>query len=238
MKFLSLVFLFSCCATFKPSHPQAVAQVEPPAEECEQPTAAPPAAPVIAPGAPVMVTVETFDEAAVGGVVDKLQALAKEGHSEIWVKLNTNGGSVGGMHTLSMAMETLGQPVTCVADWHAYSAGAYLLESPGCTTRYMTKRSTILFHEALTEAQGNIHQLARDAAMLKALTDSIVDQTSERMGMTEDAFQAQIENKEWTLDYKEALKWHAIDGIVSPLKLPPLVAVEAKKSLLQILLGG
>lgn len=184
-----------------------------------------------------MVTVETFDEGAVSALIAKLKELHEEGHSEIWLRINTNGGSVAGMFTLSQAMEALGQPVTCVADWHAYSAGAFILESPGCSKRLMTKRATLLFHEALTQGEGNVHDLARQTTMTKTITDALVDQTSERLGMTEADFQAKIENTEWVLDYKEALRYNVVDGIISPLKLPPNTDVP-KPSLLERLLNG
>jgi ATP-dependent protease ClpP protease subunit len=220
MKFFAVLFaLVLSCACAAKLHAQAV---EPPGGE-ETVAADTPAAPAETVGKPVMITVKEFGPGAIKGAIKKLQELKAQGHSEIWVRINTNGGSVAGLMDLSQAMEELGQPVTCVVDWHGYSAGAFLLESPGCSKRLMTKRSTILFHEGQTSSQGSIHDLARSAAMLKAITDAIVDQTSERMGMTEAAFQAKIDNKEWTMDYKEAKAAKAIDDIVSPLKLPPNV---------------
>ncbi len=181
-----------------------------------------------------MLELTGFDEATITGIENKITEL-RQSNTEIYLRLNTNGGSVFGMLNLVQFLEH--EPVTCIVDYHAFSAGAYFLESAACKDRWATKRSTILFHEALTqETSGNQHQLRDEANELEALTDSIIGVTADRMKMSEEAFKAKIDNKVWIMSYGQALSAKAIDKIVDPKDLPAISAFP-KPSLLQLLLG-
>jgi len=181
-----------------------------------------------------MLEVDSFDDATIIGLKTKINALKQAG-TEVWLRLNTNGGSVFAEQDFVQFLEH--DPVTCVVDYRAFSAGAFFLESPACKERLMTKRSTILFHEALVqEASGNSHALQDTVNELTAITDSIIAVTSEKMQMTEEAFKAKIDNKVWIMSYHEALQSKAIDKIVDPKDLPAITPYE-KPSFLQMLLG-
>jgi ATP-dependent protease ClpP protease subunit len=192
------------------------------------------AVPTSSSSGPAMLEVDSFDEATMMGLKAKITELRQAG-TEVWLRLNTNGGSVFAEQDFVQFLEH--EPVTCVVDFRAFSAGAFFLESGACKERLMTKRSTVLFHEALVqEASGNSHALQDTVNELVAITDSIIATTSERLKMSEDDFKAQINNKVWIMSYHEALKANVVDKIVDPKDLPPVTAYE-KPSMLQILLG-
>ncbi len=236
---LSLAVLLSCSSPslgyVKTVAAAPVAEDSQPEVVAEEPaTFSPnPAAPM-----PPMFEVTSFDERYIAPLIATVQAYDRQGVPEIIIRINTNGGSVAGDMELIQALEALHAKRICVVEWHAYSAGAFLLESDACTLRLMTKRSTILLHEPLVgETGGNKHALRDVADQLDALGKALVAQTAERMHMTEAQLTAKIDNKVWTMAYREAFEANAVDGIISPRDLPPLIVVKPL-GLLQMLLGG
>lgn len=184
-----------------------------------------------------LIEIEDFDP-TLTGAMKKLTELDNEEHSQIYVKINSYGGSIHWGMELVQHLESLKTPITCVVDWKAYSMGAFLLESDGCDKRLMTKRSTILFHEPLVpETGGNQHELRNTADHLSALTKALIATSAERLEMSEEDFEKKITNRSWVMSYKEALKVHAVDGIVSVKDLPKATEFE-RPSLLMMLLGG
>lgn len=187
------------------------------------------------PNGPVMLELDAFDDSTITGLETKINQL-HQSDTEIYLRVNSNGGSVFGMMNLIQFLEK--QPVICINDFRAYSAAAYFIESPACKERWATKRSTMLWHEALTpDASGNAHSLRDTANELEALTDSIISVTSERMKMTEEDFKAKINNCVWIVSWKDMLKYHAIDKIIDPATLPVLTTFEKPQSLIDLLLG-
>ena len=224
--FLIFIFSFFSCAS-------ALSQEKPKSDEfTEISKALEPSSQPTDIQQPVMLELAGFDDANITGLETKINEL-RITDTPIIIRINTNGGSVSGMMNLIQFLEK--SPVTCVSDYRSYSAGAYFLESPACKVRQMTKRSTLLFHEALTETQGNAHALRDTAEILEKLSSSVAAYTSARLGMTEEEFQSHIENKTWTLDYHDALKYHAVDSIVDPKDLPPVTSFEKPKTLFDLL---
>ena len=97
----------------------------------------------------------------------------------------------------------------------------------------------ILFHEALVqETGGNEHALNELAHELHVLSQALVTQVAERIGMKESELWKRIDNKIWVMNADEALKYHVIDRIVDVKDLPKLTVIVAeKRSLLEQLLG-
>lgn len=185
-----------------------------------------------------MVEIVEFNASTAKGITKKLAELDAQGHQEIMIKINSYGGSIHWGMEIIQFVEAMKTPVTCVVDWKAYSMGAFLLESGACDKRLMTKRSTLLFHEALAgQTSGNSHELKNTAEHLAALSEALIAATAERMEMTEEELTEKVNAKNWTISYKNAEKYHAVDGIISPADLPPVIEFE-KPSLLELLFGG
>ena len=167
--------------------------------------------------------------------MDKIKASGTV--KEVWFKINGPGGDVQPGNDLIDAIEQLG-PIksVCVADHEAYSMDAYILEH--CDVRMMTKRSLLLFHEALAQTTGNAHQLRKTASFLEKISNALAEDAARRMGMPIKAFKAKIYNTEWVLGWEEALQVNAIDAVLEdPKDFPPVDRVDPINPL-QILLGG
>lgn len=180
----------------------------------------------------VMLELETFDGPTIKGLQKKLAELDEKGYETIYLRINSNGGSIGAALDLIQFVEQMKTPLTCVSDYRSLSAGAYTLESDACSVRLMTKRSVLLFHAALTlDTSGNAKELRHEAEALETITNALVASTAERMGMSEEDFQKQIDGRNWWLSYTDALKYNAIDGLVDPKDLPKLIAYNVPSAL-------
>ena len=183
-----------------------------------------------------MVELVTFDDASIKGLEDKLSELDKLGYPTIYLRLNSNGGSISAAMSLIQFAEQMKTPLTCVADWHAFSAAFYTLESDACPVRLMTKRAVLLAHAALVmDISGNAKELRHEAEALDAISEALISVTADRMKMSEKDFKAQIDGRNWWMSYEDAVKYHAIDKIVDPSSLPKLESYQIPSSLEMLL---
>ncbi len=96
-----------------------------------------------------------------------------------------------------------------------------------------------MLHQAQSTAEGNPNQIAQSAEVAQRLTDAELEMVSERSGLSMDYLKAKIDGKEWWLNAKEAMGQHLVDRILdSDKEIPPVVKVEVKQDLLQLLFGG
>lgn len=176
-----------------------------------------------------MIEIGDFDRALLGPVQAKFDELVGRGDRLILFRLNSYGGSVFAGQDLILHVEEAkkrGVRIQCVVDHKAYSMGAVFVESV-CDERLATPRSTILFHNASTQAEGTANQLREDAEFLEALNAAMSLTVAQRIGMPVDEYRARIEKRAWTMGVEEALAAGVIDAVVQPLDLPPLAELPA-----------
>lgn len=181
-----------------------------------------------------MIELETFEEGEVRAVMKQISKWEKAKVPEIWIRINSNGGSVENGYALIQRIESSRTRIVCVADYKAYSMGFYLLQ--GCHERLMTKRAGLMAHEVSTSGVGgNQHELQEYIHHLKMLSDGLMRHAMAKMNISEKEFRAKITGKGWWFSYEEAKKYGAIDGLADPTDLPPLTAVDTSPGLLQLL---
>lgn len=239
-KSILALFLLACAAPMKQSWPE-VSTTEAAIEKAvvslgefemrhELPTYRPdPTSP--------LVELKAFDRNTVAGFAAKLAELDGKTR-EVWVRIDSPGGSIFGGQDVIHAMEAMRSKVVCVADWKAYSMAFYTLESPGCDLRLMTKRASLMAHEPSTESGGNSGSLRDDADLLDALNEGFLVTCAERMRIPVETLREKTERRTWWMDYREAQRWNAIDGWADPRAMPAPTPFQVKKSLLEMLLGG
>ncbi len=185
----------------------------------------------------VMLEIKEFDAPTFMGLSKKLDELDKKNLDKIYLKLYSYGGSIHWGMEIIQRLEAMETPITCVVDWKAYSMGAFLLESDACDKRLMTKRSTLLFHNPLVDGVGgNAHELKNIASRLEAMGAALMAGTAERLKISEDELMAKVDDKDWTLAYREALKVGAIDDLIKVSDMPKVTEFP-KPTFLQMLLG-
>ena len=168
---------------------------------------------------PVIGFDDDVNDLSVGMTIDAMAAATRAGAEAIIIEFNTPGGSVDAGFHLSKAIENSPIPVICVVDGEAASMGTYLLES--CSTRIMTKRSYLMFHQP--GIRGNIggskEEFQNIADLLRALETGMVEHLVARMNITAEDMLKKIEGgKQWWMNWREALKIEAIDCAVDSVK--------------------
>ena len=102
----------------------------------------------------VMIEMGDVTGDSVAAVETKLAELDADSNvSEIILRINSHGGEVEAGLGLVQFFETLHKPLTGVVDTKGWSMGMTILE--GCPTRWITARSTLMMHGAMTQTQGN-----------------------------------------------------------------------------------
>ncbi len=183
-----------------------------------------------------MVDLTAFDPPNVRGFTEKMKAL--DGKTpEIWVRIDTMGGSISGGEDVIHTLEAMKSYVVCVADFKAYSMGFDVLQSTGCDYRLMTQRASLMMHEAQLSSQGGPGELRDAALLLEAISEGFVIVAAQRMQVDAEALRVKISRRMWWLDWREAQRWRAVDGFVDPKALPPPTPYEVKKNMFEALFG-
>lgn len=180
------------------------------------------------PTKPIMIEVEEFDAQSIETSLNTLESLKKAGFKDVWVRIDSYGGSVDEGMQLIQAIEGYGSPVTCVSDTKAMSMGFFLLQA--CDQRLMTKRSILMAHEPSMTSRGNVHELQSEMDYLRLMMEGFIDHCLERMNISKEEFKKKTENKVWYMGWEEAMKVGAVDDTISPNDLPPLLDVEVPLS--------
>jgi membrane-bound serine protease (ClpP class) len=132
----------------------------------------------------------------------------------IVVEMETYGGEVDAGRRMAKAIEESGAPVTCVVDTEAESMGFYILQS--CPTRLMTKRARLMVHEpSLSQnISGKSGDYAKVSRQLDSLNRAMCEQEAGRMTVSPDELRRRIRGTEWYMNWEDALKFKAVDGVV------------------------
>lgn len=187
-----------------------------------------------------VIIIGDIDDTLLAPVIKKFDERAAAGDKEILFRINSFGGVIFSgldfIQHIEDSKKKYGIRTKCYVDTRAYSMGAVILESAVCDERYMTKRSSLLFHQASTGAEGNPNDVKEALDFLKILTKNLEEICAERMGMKLQDFHAKQALSAWILDWEEALAVKAIDGVVSASDIPEPYTLEEPKSPLHFLL--
>jgi ATP-dependent Clp protease protease subunit len=166
---------------------------------------------------PAVILIEDFEGQYIDAMIKKMEELKKQDR-ELWIKIDSNGGSVFDGYKLAQAIENYGSPVTCVVDAHAFSMGSFFLQF--CDVRLATSRSLLMIHKPSLQANGNSDELRQAASILDALTESMISVCLEKMTVSEKFFRNKINKGDWFFSASQALAYGAIDGIIKPKDIP------------------
>lgn len=177
-------------------------------------------APVAEGDAPNLVPKITFaDEVngeSVAAAIDLINQANEAGAKAIIFEIDTPGGEIGTGFRLARAIEESKAPVVCVVDDSALSMGMYLLQS--CKVRIMTKRSSLMIHEAGMGGMVMGHEVTwrNIAEALKAINKAMFEHVARRMTVKPEWIADKCRGgSQWWLNWDEALKVHAVDYVVT-----------------------
>lgn len=150
------------------------------------------------------------------GLVKKAQAkLLKydsQGHSPIWIRINSPGGSVDAGLILIDTMKAVESPINCIVESKAYSMAAIILTY--CDGRYGFPHSTYMLHEASYGTVGDDPSNRSKLDFLTRYLDRVHVEIAKNIGMDPKAYRARIRDAWWLLS-DEALKIGLIQKIIT-----------------------
>ncbi len=189
----------------------------------------------------VMLEIQDVDDNTVAGLKERLAEFEVDPNiHEVWLRINSHGGSVEAGFDLIQTFDHYKKSLTCVVDVRAWSMGMSLLE--GCPHRLMTKRSSLMMHEVLVQGvSGNAHEMQNPADTTRVLTESLIQLAAGRLKLSANDIRAKITGKQWWIDADEALDIGAIDGFVEPKDIPAdhfIALPKPAPSLLELLRGS
>lgn len=160
------------------------------------------------------------DDESVGETVDWLDAWETAGAKAVVIEFNTPGGSVDAGFTLAHRIEDAKVPVHCVVDGDAASMGFYLLQS--CTTREMTKRSTLMAHTpSLSGGISDARQLQFNnyAERMRVMADAMSEHCQHRLKVSIADYKFRTrDGAQWWMNWQEGLNYGAVDQIAVSAK--------------------
>lgn len=189
----------------------------------------------------VMLELQDVDDNNVNYLKTKLTEFESDSNvKEVWLRINSHGGSVEAGFNLIQAFDHYKKPLTCVVDVRAWSMGMSVLE--GCPKRLMTRRSSLMMHEVLVQGMnGNQHDMIDAASTTRVLTESLIQLAATRLKLSANDIRAKVSGKQWWIDADEALDIGAIDGFIEPKDVPSdqlVSTLPPSSSLLELLRGA
>lgn len=160
------------------------------------------------------------DSESVQQTMTLMSAVTEAGAKAIIIEWNTPGGEVDSGFLLSRAIEESPVPIICVVDGDAASMGMYILQS--CHTRIMTKRSTLMIHEAAIGSgsfYGHEVTWRSVAERLKSTNIAMAEHLAHKMNVPATEILRRIEGGlQWWMNWSEALDVKAVDLVVNDVK--------------------
>lgn len=152
-----------------------------------------------------------------------LSKYARETHAQsVVLHIDSPGGDLDAARKITTLIADLqgdGIRTDCVVDGDGWSAAAYVLQ--GCGRRYMTRRSTIMFHQSKVtfrrETDGPMSAIEEVnlSEANRTVNLSVAEYCARRLHLDVGEFQTRIaDGLEWWLDWHQAIAVGAVDAIV------------------------
>ncbi|WP_405103750.1 ATP-dependent Clp protease proteolytic subunit [Oceanobacillus sp. FSL H7-0719] len=130
--------------------------------------------------------------------------------------INSGGGSFHDGIAIITAIKRSRTPVYGLVYSYAYSMGLAILEA--CDKRYLGELGSLLYHEVMTETDGNGSQMKRTQKELERMQNIYDNLITNNSKVTQKMLEEQKEKiNDWVIGYEQALELGLIDGSVEDL---------------------
>lgn len=138
---------------------------------------------------------------------------AEDPDSDIYLYINSPGGSVTAGMAIYDTMQYVKPDVVTVAMGMAASMGQFLLTAGTKGKRFATPHARILMHQPLGGVQGTASEVRINADLILAMKRELAQITAERTGHTLDEITRDADRDHW-FTAQEALEYGFIDAVV------------------------
>lgn len=141
----------------------------------------------------------------------RINKLNSEGVKEIYLLIDSPGGSVLDGALFISAIQASRVPVYTVCVRLCASMAAYIHQYG--TKRLMVDRSTLVFHDASTRFEGNLTRIQSRLLSISIVIDRLVTFVSRRSNLDYSKFNDALKNEIW-VDAESAVQLHLADELV------------------------
>ena len=138
---------------------------------------------------------------------------AEDPDSDIYLYINSPGGSVTAGMAIYDTMQYVKPDVVTVAMGMAASMGQFLLTAGTKGKRFATPHARILMHQPLGGVQGTASEVRLNADLILAMKRELAQITAERTGHTLEEITRDADRDHW-FTAQEALEYGFIDAVV------------------------
>lgn len=153
----------------------------------------------------------TVSDKNIASVVSKIN---KINNKEIFIYINSPGGSVSAGNVLVQQLESLklqDRIISCIAD-KAMSMAFIILQH--CTNRYVLDSSILMQHQMSLGIQGSLKHVENYLNMVDGMENSLNNYQAKRLGIELEEFNELIES-DWWLYGSNAVKKNVADNIMN-----------------------
>lgn len=146
-------------------------------------------------------------------VIKRLLKLDELDHkAPINMFINSSGGNGYNADCIIATMHNIKAPVNTICLGHALSGACEILAS-GTGERVSYEFATLMFHQTLWEAEGDITNLEIQAVQGRRFREAQIEVLSRCTGQTKDRLRKDIE-RDFYLSAREALEYNLIDKLI------------------------
>ena len=161
----------------------------------------------------VMLGTDVNDDIANQICAQLLYLEGEDDKADIWLYINSPGGSVTAGMAIYDTMQFVGCDVATVCMGMAASMGQFLLTSGAAGKRYTLPNARIMMHQPLSGLRGQATDIAIQAEQLKYTKRRMAELISHHSGQPLDKIQADSERDRWfTAD--EAKAYGLVDKVI------------------------
>ena len=146
-------------------------------------------------------------------VISQLQYLDDKGAEDIYVQIDSPGGSVCDGLAIYDTMNYVKARIVTIAIGQAASMGAFLLSAGSKGYRRATENSDIMIHQPLGGAQGQATDIINAAEHIRRTRDRLNRILAENTGKTIETIYQDTE-RDNSMTAKEALEYGLIDEVI------------------------
>lgn len=138
-------------------------------------------------------------------IISQLRYLDKKSNRDIYLVINSPGGSVSDGLAIYDMMNAIKSDVVTVGTGMAASMGAFLLASGTKGKRYATSSTEIMIHQPLGGVQGQATDISLVAEHIQKVKGKLADMMAENCDKSVDVVLADMERDYWmsSIDAKE-----------------------------------
>ena len=151
-------------------------------------------------------------------IVTQLRYLDSKSSDDIFLFINSPGGSVSDGLAIYDAIKALRADVVTVATGMAASMGAFLLASGAKGKRYVTPEADIMIHQPLGGVQGQATDISLVADQIQKTKAKIAKIMASQCGKTVKKITADMERDCW-MDANKAVEYGIVDKVGYPEEL-------------------